>query len=130
MTCRRSLLLVALRVLGLVVVLLARVLVLHGAATAARLSALRLGRVVALHLASAHRCLLGSRPCWSSTAGLEGGSGAIRLSRRLNTCDNRRSHDGGCHADRSQVEKLLTNAYAARRRGDVEAICAYFVDNP
>jgi ketosteroid isomerase-like protein len=32
--------------------------------------------------------------------------------------------------DRSQVEKLLTNAYAARRRGDVEAICAYFVENP
>ena len=32
--------------------------------------------------------------------------------------------------DRSQVEKLLTNAYAARRRGDVEAICSYFVDNP
>ncbi len=32
--------------------------------------------------------------------------------------------------DRSQVETLLTNAYAARRRGDVEAICSHFVDNP
>lgn len=32
--------------------------------------------------------------------------------------------------DRSQMEKLLTDAYAARRRGDIEAICACFTENP
>jgi ketosteroid isomerase-like protein len=32
--------------------------------------------------------------------------------------------------DRSQMEKLLTEAYAARKRGDVEAVCACFADNP
>ena len=32
--------------------------------------------------------------------------------------------------DRSHVEKLLRDAYAARQRGDVDALCAYFADNP
>ena len=32
--------------------------------------------------------------------------------------------------DRSKVEKLLTDAYAARKRGDVEAVCGYFAENP
>jgi ketosteroid isomerase-like protein len=32
--------------------------------------------------------------------------------------------------DRRRVEKLLTDAYAARKRGDVEAVCGYFVENP
>ena len=32
--------------------------------------------------------------------------------------------------DRSQMEKLLTDAYAARRRGDIDGICACFAENP
>ncbi len=32
--------------------------------------------------------------------------------------------------DRGQVERLLAEAYAARRRGDVDGICACFADNP
>jgi len=32
--------------------------------------------------------------------------------------------------DRSQMQKLLTDAYAARKRGDVDAVCACFSDNP
>src|SRR5215213_465637 len=57
MSAAGALLPVALRVLGLVVVLLARVLILHRAATAAGLADgfLALGRVVAVHLAFAHR---------------------------------------------------------------------------
>jgi ketosteroid isomerase-like protein len=31
---------------------------------------------------------------------------------------------------RSQIEKLLKDAYAARKRGDVDAVCGCFVDNP
>ena len=32
--------------------------------------------------------------------------------------------------NRSQIEKLLTDAYAARKRGDVDGICNCFTDNP
>jgi ketosteroid isomerase-like protein len=32
--------------------------------------------------------------------------------------------------DRSPMEKLLADAYAARKRGDVDAVCACFTDNP
>jgi ketosteroid isomerase-like protein len=32
--------------------------------------------------------------------------------------------------DRSQVEKLLRDSYAARRRGDVDGVCACFSENP
>jgi ketosteroid isomerase-like protein len=32
--------------------------------------------------------------------------------------------------DRSQIEKLLKETYAARKRGDVEGVCASFADNP
>jgi ketosteroid isomerase-like protein len=32
--------------------------------------------------------------------------------------------------ERSQIEKLLTEAYAARKRGDVDAICDCFAANP
>ncbi len=32
--------------------------------------------------------------------------------------------------DRSQVEKLLKEAYDARKRGDLDALCGYFADNP
>jgi ketosteroid isomerase-like protein len=32
--------------------------------------------------------------------------------------------------DRSQIEKLLKEVYAARRRGDVDAVCACFAENP
>ena len=32
--------------------------------------------------------------------------------------------------DRSQIEKLLKDSYAARKRGDVDAVCGYFADNP
>jgi ketosteroid isomerase-like protein len=32
--------------------------------------------------------------------------------------------------DRSQVETLLTNAYAARKRGDIDALCACFTEKP
>ena len=32
--------------------------------------------------------------------------------------------------ERSQIEKLLTDAYAARKRGDVDAICECFAANP
>src|SRR3954452_21039077 len=32
--------------------------------------------------------------------------------------------------DRNQVERLLKDAYAARRRGDVDAICGCFADQP
>src|SRR3954447_17092072 len=57
--CPRGLLPIALRVLGLVVVLLAGVLVLHRTAAAAGLGRrfLAVGRVVAAHLAFAHRRL-------------------------------------------------------------------------
>jgi ketosteroid isomerase-like protein len=33
-------------------------------------------------------------------------------------------------SDRSQIEKLLTEAYEARIRGDVDAVCACFGENP
>ena len=32
--------------------------------------------------------------------------------------------------DRREVEKLLKEAYAARKRGDVDALCGYFAENP
>lgn len=32
--------------------------------------------------------------------------------------------------DRSQVEQLLKEAYAARKRGDVDGVCGCFVENP
>jgi ketosteroid isomerase-like protein len=32
--------------------------------------------------------------------------------------------------ERGQVEKLLTEAYAARKRGDLDAVCACFADDP
>jgi ketosteroid isomerase-like protein len=32
--------------------------------------------------------------------------------------------------DRNQIEKLLTDAYAARKRGDIDAICSCFAENP
>ena len=32
--------------------------------------------------------------------------------------------------DRSQVERLLTDTYAARQRGDLDAVCACFADDP
>jgi ketosteroid isomerase-like protein len=32
--------------------------------------------------------------------------------------------------DRSQIERLLKEAYAARKRGDVDAVCACFTDSP
>jgi ketosteroid isomerase-like protein len=32
--------------------------------------------------------------------------------------------------ERSRVEKLLTDTYAARKRGDLDAVCACFADNP
>ena len=32
--------------------------------------------------------------------------------------------------DRNQVEKLLKDAYAARKRGDLEALCGYFAKDP
>ena len=32
--------------------------------------------------------------------------------------------------DRKEVEKLLKDAYAARKRGDVDGICACFAENP
>jgi ketosteroid isomerase-like protein len=32
--------------------------------------------------------------------------------------------------DRKEIEKLLKDAYAARKRGDVDAICACFAENP
>ena len=32
--------------------------------------------------------------------------------------------------DRGQVERLLKDAYAARKRGDVDALCNYFSANP
>ena len=32
--------------------------------------------------------------------------------------------------DRNDVERLLKEAYAARKRGDVEAVCACFSENP
>src|SRR5688572_5822709 len=31
--------------------------------------------------------------------------------------------------ERSRVEKLLTDTYAARKRGDLDAVCACFADN-
>jgi ketosteroid isomerase-like protein len=32
--------------------------------------------------------------------------------------------------DRSQMEKLLADTYAARKRGDLDSVCACFVDEP
>lgn len=32
--------------------------------------------------------------------------------------------------DRGEIETLLTAAYAARKRGDVDALCGYFAENP
>jgi ketosteroid isomerase-like protein len=32
--------------------------------------------------------------------------------------------------DRATIEKLLTDAYDARKRGDIDALCACFAQNP
>src|SRR5918997_1371537 len=71
-----------------------------------------------------------SRTCWSSTAGLQSGSARSGFPAAPTPATIAEPTKEDAMMDRSQVETLLTNAYAARRRGDVDAICSYFVDNP
>jgi ketosteroid isomerase-like protein len=61
--------------------------------------------------------------------GCGAGSAHIPLSCRVKSCDNRRNGEEGM-TDRTDVEKLLTDVYAARKRGDLDAVCACFADNP